>query len=113
MDSGGVGFAGRGGYLIKCVEQSIQGAFFPGGGANDRNPQAAGKKRKIQPDFFAPGLIHQVDADNDPGGYFHGLQDQIHIPFKAGGVADYHNSVRFSKTDKVSGNLFFGRMSHQ
>ena len=52
------------------------------------------------------GLVHQVQADNNPVGDFKHLQDQIEIALEAGGINDDHGYVGLAKENKIACDFF-------
>ena len=60
-------------HLIHCVKKRRKRLFFAGADADDRNAQTAGQERQVQPDLFLFCLVHQVDANDDPGRDLHRL----------------------------------------
>ena len=87
--------------------------LLSGNGAHNRNTQPFRKPGKVYPDSLAPGFIHQVDANQNAGCDFQNLQNEIQIPFQAGGVAHHHHGFRRSGTQVASGHLLLGRMGHE
>ena len=52
------------------------------------------------------------DANHCTRRDFYGLQNQIQIPLKTGGITYHHHCIRISKTNKIPRYLFFCRMGH-
>lgn len=84
-----------------------------GTGSHHRDAQAAGEQGQMDMDVSAPGFVHQVYADNDPGGDLQDLKNQIQVTFQAGGVTDCNDHIRLTETEKIPGSFFLGGVRFQ
>ena len=98
---------------VMFAHQMPKALLFAGYGADHRDAQPCGEGPKIDLNSFSFGFVEQIDADQNPAGNFHRLQNKIEIPFQAGGITHHHNRVGFSEADEVAGDLLLGRVGHQ
>ena len=91
-------------------EKPRRGVFLPGGTAHHRHPQ-----QRLQPGglYVQFPLFGFVQADGRPRGDLQGLQNQVKIPFQAGGVADDAHRLRPGKAQEIPGHLLLRGMGQQ
>ena len=96
-------FTGR--HRMGLREQLIDADPLAGRTRNDRHAELFLQLLRIERDPVSPGLVHEVQEDDDPVGDLEDLEDQVEVPLEARGVDDHDRHIRSTEEDEIARDL--------
>ena len=77
----------------------------PGYAADDRHAELPFQARRVHRDAVPPGLVHQVQVDDDAVRDVEDLEREVQVPFEAGGVHHHDGYVGPPEQEEVARHL--------